>query len=77
MLNSASITPDGIAIVDFGDLSQVIPNASTTAGSSILFSELNSTVFQFEEVQAVYYQINGSCEAFWSWMESTCHLVTR
>ena len=77
MLNSVSITPDGIAIVDFKDFSRIIPNASTSAGSYMLLSELNSTIFQFEDIKAVEYRFDGSCEPFWFWLQSDCNRVER
>src|SRR5690606_12686103 len=45
MLNDATVDERGHAVVDLKDLRPVIPNASTSAGSTILLGELNSTVF--------------------------------
>ena len=63
--------------VDFEDLSDVIPNASTSAGSRMLLSQLNSTMFQFDFVQTVHYTLAGDCAAFWEWLQRECHPVTR
>jgi spore germination protein GerM len=63
--------------VDFTGLNTLIPNASTSAGSQMLLSQLNSTVFQFESVQTVHYTLDGDCAAFWEWLQFECHPVTR
>ena len=63
--------------VDFVLLNVLIPNASTSAGSQMLLSQLNSTVFQFDFVQTVQYTLDGDCAAFWEWLQMGCHPVTR
>ena len=60
---------DGVAVVDFGDLPSVIPNASTSAGSQMLLSQLDATTFQFSTVRSARYLIEGSCEAWSSWLQ--------
>ena len=59
----------GEAIVDFADLRLVIPNASTSAGSHLLLSQLDATVFQFPAVTSVLYRIDKSCETFGEWLQ--------
>ena len=59
----------GNATVDFGDLRSVIPNASTSAGSHLLLSQLDATVFQFPAVTSVTYRIDGSCQTFGEWLQ--------
>ena len=76
-LNSVEIGADGVAIVDFADLRAVLNNGSTSMGSQILLAQLNATVFQVPEVEAVEYRIHGSCDAFWNWLQSTCAAVPR
>jgi hypothetical protein len=68
---------DGGVIVDFRDLPDLIPGASTSAGSQHLLAALDSTVFQFEWVESAEYRLDGSCEAFWEWLQRECGLVTR
>jgi hypothetical protein len=74
-----SVTLDGgHAVVDFRDLRDVIPNASTSAGSARLLDELDATVFQFPSVTTAEYRINGSCEAFTEWLQlGGCEARTR
>jgi hypothetical protein len=63
--------------VNFRDLRPVIPNASTSAGSQILLRELDATVFQFPSVRSVEYRINGSCAAFFEWLQLACAVRSR
>ncbi len=63
--------------VDFTGLNTLIPNASTSAGSQMLMSQLNSTLFQFDFVQSVGYTLDGDCAAFWEWLQMGCHTVSR
>jgi hypothetical protein len=68
---------DGRVMVDFRDLPDLIPNASTSAGSQQLVTSLDSTVFQFDWVDSVEYRLEGSCDAFWEWLQGECHVRTR
>ncbi|MDP1806912.1 MAG: GerMN domain-containing protein, partial [Acidimicrobiales bacterium] len=73
MVNSVALEPSGRAIVDLGDLRPIIPGASSSAGSRLLLSQLDATVFQFPSVRSVRYQLNGSCDAFFEWLQAQCH----
>jgi hypothetical protein len=55
--------------VDSGDLRSVIPNASTSAESRLLLSQLDATVFQFPTITSVIYRIDGSCQTFGEWLQ--------
>jgi hypothetical protein len=68
---------NGLLSVDFSDLRELIPNASTSCGSMSLLSQLNTTAFQFEEVERVRYLIEGSCEAFSNWLQRECMEYSR
>ena len=68
-LRSVQADEAGHAIVDFADLRELIPNASTSAGSGMLLRELNGTVFAVPSVESVEYRIEGSCEDFWEWLQ--------
>jgi hypothetical protein len=63
--------------VVFQGLNNLIPNASTSAGSQMLLSQLDSTMFQFDFVQSVNYTLEGNCDDFWEWLQMGCHIVTR
>jgi hypothetical protein len=77
MLGDVRLDDTGRAIIDFRDFSRTISGASTSAGSRILLNELNRTVFQFDTVRSVEYRIEGSCEAFWNWLQAECTVVER
>lgn len=68
---------DGFVTIDFRDLPELIPNASTSAGSQELLTALDSTVFQFAWVDSVEYRLQGSCDAFWEWLQRGCDVVRR
>lgn len=68
---------DGLLTVDFEDLRPVIPNASTSCGHFSLIAQLNGTAFQFDEVARVTYQIEGSCDTFFNWLQTECQHYTR
>jgi hypothetical protein len=70
-------TEEGQVVVDFRDLPDLIPNASTSAGSRDLLMSLDSTILQFDWVESVEYRLDGSCDAFWEWLQRECQVVTR
>lgn len=76
MVNDVRLAGD-TAVVDFGDFSRIIPNAASSAAGSEMMAELNDVVFGFEVVNQVYYQFEGSCEAFYGWLQSDCQPITR
>lgn len=77
MVNEVTIDKTGLVIVDFADLSAVIPNASTAAGRGLMWAELNAAVFASPEARAVLYRIDGNCERFARWLQTSCEPVTR
>lgn len=68
LLRGVTLT-DGHAVVDFGDLRPVVPSASSSAGSTILLSQLDGTVFRFPTVRSAEYRIEGSCTTFTEWLQ--------
>jgi hypothetical protein len=76
MLNDVQLR-DGVAFVDFQDFSRIIPNASTSAGSQQLFDQLAGTLFQFDRIREAELTFNGSCDAFWNWLQRDCQRLTR
>lgn len=76
MVESAAVD-DGLLVVDFDDIRAVIPNASTTCGSMALLAQLTSTAFQFDDVERVRYEIEGSCNTFAEWLQRECMEYTR
>ena len=76
-LRAATVDPSGHATIDFQDLRSLIPNASSSAGSASLLEELNAAVFHLPGIRSVEYQMEGSCERFWEWLQYGCHTVVR
>lgn len=76
-LREVRLSDAGFAEINFRDFSTVIPNASTSAGQRQLLAELEATIFQFRDVTSAELQFEGSCAAFWGWLESTCMPLER
>lgn len=68
MLRSVRVAR-GVAFIDFRNLSRVIPNASSSCGSSMLLAQLNRTATQFPSVRRAVYSFNGSRAAFYEWLQ--------
>ena len=68
MLRSVRIA-GGVAYIDFRDFSRIIPNASTSCGSGLLFAQLDRTATQFATVERAIYSFNGSRSAFYNWLQ--------
>lgn len=67
----------GMAVVDLADLRRVIPNASTSLGSTLLLEALNATVFGASAADSVEYRFEGSCEAFGEFVQRGCIRYAR
>jgi hypothetical protein len=59
---------DGTAHVVFRDLRPVIPNASTSCGSSMLLAMLDPTLLQFDGIDATRYALADQ-PAFYGWLQ--------
>ena len=69
---------DGLLTVDFDpSLPSVMNNASTSCGSEQMLGELNATAFQFQDVARVTYELQGSCEDFFGWLQRECQQFER
>lgn len=69
MLRSVRVE-DGIALVDLDPrLPEVIPNASSSCGSTALLAALDATVMQFPDVEEGRYGLDGDRVAFYSWLQ--------
>lgn len=76
MVRSVSLR-GGVAYIDFRDFSAIIPNASTSAGSAQLLDEVAGTIFQFDGIEEAELTFDGSCDAFWNWLQRGCQRLTR
>jgi hypothetical protein len=68
MLRSVRLS-GGTAFVDFRDLRRVIPNASSSCGSTLLLAQLDRTAKQFTSVRHTLYSLNGNRRAFYEWLQ--------
>ena len=68
---------DGTAIVDLTPFFDRVPQVTTSEGGAHLMLSLNKTVFQFDEVEAVEYRVEGSCDAFWESKQGNCQVISR
>jgi hypothetical protein len=76
MLRSVNIR-DGVAHIDFRDLRTVIPQASSSCGSTSLLAQLDATATQFPTVLRARYSINGSEAAFYHWLQRDVPATSR
>jgi hypothetical protein len=76
MLNGLRLEGD-VVYVDFANFSQVVPNASSSAGSAMFLDQIAGTLFQFDGVREAVITFDGSCEAFWNWLQRGCQRLTR
>lgn len=69
MLHSVEVV-SGTVMVDLADLRPVIPNASTSCGSSALLAQLDSTALAAADgAGGVLYMINGDQDVFYEWLQ--------
>lgn len=73
----SAVLADGLLRVDFTDIRALIPNASSSCGSGALLAQLNSTAFQFPEVERTRFLIEGSCGDFANWLQRACFDTNR
>lgn len=76
LLRGVSMEGD-TAIVDLTGLADRLPNASSSAGSGLLITQLDRTVFTVPGVAAARYEWDGSCERFWEFLQRDCRLSYR
>jgi len=67
----------GLLTVDLEDLSALIPGASSSCGSEALLAELKATAFQFDQVEEVTFQFDGSCDRFFEFLQMECAITSR
>jgi spore germination protein GerM len=60
--------------VNLTDVRTVIPNASTSCGSTSLLAQLRTTAQQAAMTPRVLYAINGQPTLFWEWLQMGCDL---
>jgi hypothetical protein len=65
-------------VLDFTE-AILVNNASTSTGSQFFLGELLANAFQFEEVRSIEFRVNGSCEAFWEFLQAgpICNVIDK
>jgi hypothetical protein len=67
-LRSVRVT-GGTALADFRDFRRLLPNATSSYGSTALLAELDATLKQFPTVRRTLYAFNGNVPAFYEWLQ--------
>lgn len=63
---------NGTAYVNLRDLRQVIPNASSSCGSTALLTQLRRTLTQYGDIYRVILAFEGSTQDFYDWLQLGC-----
>ncbi len=63
---------EGTAYVDLEDIRPIIPNASSSCGSTQLTAEIETTLKQFPTVDRVILAIDSDPEIFYEWIQVGC-----
>jgi hypothetical protein len=73
LLLDLTLAPDGSVTVNFDpSLATILTNASASAASEQLLRELDATVFLRPGVTGAEYQLGGSCDDFFAWLQRPC-----
>ena len=72
LLIGVEVGEDGQATLDFSDALRTVGPLNSSHNRFLLFGTIGATIFQFDEVQAVEFRIEGSCERFARHFETTC-----
>lgn len=65
------------AYVNLADLRKIIPNASTSCGSSQLMSQIETTLKQFPTINKVIVAFDGDPQTFYDWIQVGCDTTTN
>lgn len=68
MLKSVRVA-NGVAHADFRDFRPLLPNATSSFGSTALLAELDATLKQFGTVKTAVYSFDGDVTAFYEWLQ--------
>lgn len=72
----ATIDADGSAVVDLGDVRDHLPSLTADESRAVV-AQLAATAFGIEEVSAVEFRIEGSCDDFREWVGASCDAIER
>lgn len=77
VFDTAKIDENGVAIINFSSSFMYAYGNSTTFGAGYLMRALNWYVFSYNEVQTVYYLLDGNASAWNEWLQFVDEPVTR
>lgn len=69
LLNDLRLDDDGTISVDFADFRDLLPEVTSSCGSSAFLSSLDNTLMQFVNVQQTRYSIDGDEAAFYEFLQ--------
>ena len=72
LLIGVDVNEDGLAMVDFTDALQRLGPLNSSQSRFLFFGTVGETIFQFQEVPAVEFRIEGSCDQFARYFETVC-----
>ena len=72
LLAGITLESDGLVEADFTQSLSEVDNLSTSARSGAFLRAMRATALQFDEVTALELRIDGSCDAFFEHLQSTC-----
>lgn len=77
LLADLQLQPDGLAILDFSEALASVETLSTSAAGGAFARAIRETAFQLGQVTAVELRLDGSCEALFLLLESTCQQFAK
>ena len=72
LLIGVDVNEDGLAMVDFTNALQRLGPLNSSHSRFLFFGTVGETIFQFRDVQAVEFRIEGSCDQFARYFETFC-----
>ncbi|MGB9680972.1 MAG: GerMN domain-containing protein [Minisyncoccia bacterium] len=72
ILKNLDISPDGIVYIDLYDIRSIMPEVSSSCGSSQFMKSIEETLKQFQLVKKVIFAINGDPQMFYEWVQLGC-----
>ncbi len=77
VVRGVTVDESGLAAVDFDPALRRADLGSIATGTTFLEQVVN-TVFQFDNIDAIRFSIDGNCEAFWAALGGAgCHVADR
>lgn len=72
LLIGVDVGDDGLATVDFANGLEAVGALNSSHNRFLLFGTVGETIFNFAEVEAIEFRIEGSCDQFATYFETIC-----